>query len=251
MSYDTAKIRQFIRTRFNTEELTIFLFDYFPDVHENMAPGMTKGQRIQYLLDHAKRRNMDDLLAALERERPDVYPQADFMPQHAQKKQPVTPIARNPRQIFISHAHQDAELAHQLADDLEADGWTTWIAPNSIQPGEKWVEAISRGLDGSGLFVLLLTPDAVKSSWVRDETNVAIELKNEGELQFLPLQIKPCKLPALWRAYQRIPFRGGYDAGLLTLLTRLNGEQPATKKPQKTIKPRIEFIQPPPQKKII
>ncbi|MCP5100808.1 MAG: formylglycine-generating enzyme family protein, partial [Chloroflexi bacterium] len=32
---------------------------------------------------------------------------------------------------------------------------------------------------------------------------------------------------------------------------RLNGEQPATKKPQKTIKPRIEFIQPPPQKKII
>ncbi|MCP5095817.1 MAG: TIR domain-containing protein [Chloroflexi bacterium] len=32
------------------------------------------------------------------------------------------------RQIFISHAHQDAELAQRLATDLKKQGFDIWIA---------------------------------------------------------------------------------------------------------------------------
>jgi hypothetical protein len=84
------------------------------------------------------------------------------------------------------------------------------------------VEAINRGLEASGVFVLLLTPEAVASRWVNSETNVAIEMEHEGLLKFIPLQIRPCGVPALWRAYQRIPFRGGYDTGWQALRHRLN-----------------------------
>lgn len=46
-------------------------------------------------------------------------------------------------------------------------GWRAWIAPESILPGEKWAPAINRGLEEGGVFVVALTPAAVKPSWVQ------------------------------------------------------------------------------------
>jgi hypothetical protein len=39
------------------------------------------------------------------------------------------------RTVFISHANQDAQFAHRLADDLRRLGAQVWIAPESIRPG--------------------------------------------------------------------------------------------------------------------
>jgi formylglycine-generating enzyme required for sulfatase activity len=135
--------------------------------------------------------------------------------------QPPGPAKRNPRQVFISHAHQDAAFAQRLAADLRTRGWPVWLAPDSIQPGEKWVEAINRGLEESGVFVLALTPAAVNSRWVQSETNVAIKLEHQGEIRFIPLEIEPGHVPYLWQAYQRVAFRPSYEAGLQALLRQL------------------------------
>ena len=125
--------------------------------------------------------------------------------------------------MFISHAHQDAAFAHRLAADLAAAGWRTWLAPDNILPGEKWVEAIGRGLDGSGVFLVALTPAAVASRWVRTETNAAIEREMGGEVCFVPLEVAACASPTLWNVYQRVRFRDRYEDGLRELLNRLDG----------------------------
>ena len=135
----------------------------------------------------------------------------------------IAPAGRDPRQVFISHAHQDAEFAHRLAADLGSAGWRAWIAPESIQPGEKWVEAIGRGLDDSGVFVVALTPAAIGSPWVKIETNAAIELEVGGVVQFIPLDVAACAVPILWNGYQRVSFRGRYEDGLQALWGRLSG----------------------------
>ncbi len=120
---------------------------------------------------------------------------------------PIAPPERNPHQIFLSYAHQDAEFAHQLAADLRRHDWQVWIAPDSIYTGEDWVDAINRGLAESGIFLLVLTPDAVKSRWVNSETNAAISLQHQDVLHFIPLKVKPTVgVPALWQTYQWIPF---------------------------------------------
>ncbi|RMD96907.1 MAG: TIR domain-containing protein [Bacteroidetes bacterium] len=226
MNHETNDIRRFIQNRFSDPELDSFCFDYFPDVKNNFTVGMSKSQKVQMLLEHCQKHGRwQDLRAALERERPAAFAQeVGSAPQVVPPPQPGQPPQRNPRQIFISHAHQDADFAHRLADDLQQRGWQPWIAPDSIRPGEKWVEAINRGLAESGIFVLVLTPDAVNSGWVRDETNVAIELQREGKLRLLPLLLKPCDLPPLWRVYQQIPFQTDYDKGLEALLTELQPE---------------------------
>ena len=223
MEIETAVIRQFLRERFDDEELDALCFDYFADVQHDFTLGMAKGQKIQLLLDHCRRQNrLPDLLAALERERPDLY-KAHFGEAVIVHKTAVhpKPHPRNPRQIFISHANRDADLAHGLAQDLRAHGWQVWIAPDSIQPGEKWVEAIGRGLEESGVFVLVVTEDAVASRWVKHEANLAIQLETKGKMRFFPLLVELAETPLMWQAYQFLTFTADDDSGLKELLARL------------------------------
>jgi formylglycine-generating enzyme required for sulfatase activity len=221
MTADTADIRQYLTSAYSDEELTTICWDYFRNVSNNFAEGMTKGQKIQLLLDHCQRRDlMPNLLAALERDRPDQY-RKRFAPLVAESGPAAAPRGRDPHQVFISHAHEDAEFAHRLAADLQARGWRAWIAPDSIRPGEKWAEAIDRGLDESSVFVVVLTPFAVSSGWVKTETYAAIELAQRGEALFIPAEVAGCKPPMTWRAFQWIPFAGRYESGLTELLAAI------------------------------
>lgn len=226
----TTIIRDFIVAHFDDEELKHLSFDYFPDAYHEFTTGMRKSQMVQILLESCRRqKRLPALLAALERERPRQYAVyfAEEVQSAAASPQPIEPAVPNSKQVFISYAHQDATFAQKLATDLRQNGRSVWIAPGSIRPGEKWLEAISRGLVESGVFVLVLTDTAVASPWVRDETNVAIELSKEGKLRFIPLEVESCDIPPLWRVYQRIPFQASYEAGLRALLAELDPDHVA------------------------
>jgi len=126
-----------------------------------------------------------------------------------------------PKQVFISHATKDAQFAHRLADDLQRLGVRVWIAPESIRPGESWVSAIERGLNESSHVVVVLTPAALESEWVKKETDVAIAQERRGRIQVIPLDVEPCEVPLLLSSYQMVSFRRDYDAGLSQLVNIL------------------------------
>lgn len=71
------------------------------------------------------------------------------------------------------------------------------------------------------MFVLALTPHAVNSQWVTDETDAAIALEKQGHLRFFSLDVQPCRAPPLWDVYQHVPFRSRYRDGLTALLNIL------------------------------
>ncbi|MCL4261855.1 MAG: SUMF1/EgtB/PvdO family nonheme iron enzyme [Anaerolineae bacterium] len=221
---DRAKLIYFLTEYFSDEEIIMLCLVEFPAVYNDFGSGQRKSQKIADLVAYCYRQGeVERLLAVLQRERPLPYP-THFGPATPRPATPPpAPKVRNPRQVFISHAHQDAELAQRLAADLRARGWPVWMAPDSIQTGEQWVEAVNRGLEESGVLLLLISHAAVNSAWVRRETNVAIELEHQGEIQFYPLEVQPCDLPPLWRGYQRTPFGGRYEAALDKLLARLDG----------------------------
>ena len=233
MTPTTADIRRFLVNTFSDEDLKTLCFDYFRDVYDDFTTGMTKGQMIQLLIERCVRRDaLANLDAALRAERPDQYVKqfGALTPPPVSSTIPAetAPAGHDPRQVFISHAHQDAEFAHRLAADLQRAGWRVWIAPDSIHPGERWVEAIGRGLDGSGVFLVVLTPAALGSRWVRKETYDAIDLEVRGEVRFVPLELEACIVPTMWGSYQRVSFRSRYEDGLRALLSRLSGTPDTT-----------------------
>ena len=126
---------------------------------------------------------------------------------------------------FISHSTRDASLACRLADDLKASGVKVWMAPKSIPPGSQWPEQLSRGLGTSTHFVLLLTPAALESGWVRQEMDTAMILEKRGRLTILILEVEKTPIPAFWEPYQRIPFPD-YATGFANLLEAIGQTPP-------------------------
>ena len=222
-----AQIRDLIHRHFDLEQFRDLCFRLgvsYDDLRGENLPGRI----LDLVLRLNRERRLDDLLTFCAHLRPAVeWP--DLSLEVALDAAPavfVVPV-RNSRQIFFSHARQDADFAYRLAADLRRFGWDVWIAPDSIRPGEKWVDAINRGLAESGVFLLALTPDAVNSKWVHSETNVAISLEHRDLIRFIPLDVQPAAVPALWEAYQWIPFRHDYKAGLQQLLEELQPQEMA------------------------
>lgn len=245
-----VRARKFLQQFFNDEEITTLCFDYFPQVYNNFMPGMDRNRKAMALVSYSQRTNrLEELLAALERERPRDFPKHFAeQPHHIESEsQRKTAIKRNPRQIFVSHAHQDAEFAQRLAEDLRANGWQTWIAPDNILPGEKWVEAINRGLTECGIFVLVVSENALKSRWVESETNAAISLEHRDEMRFVPLALEPVNTPPLWGNYQQISFYDDYDRGLQQLLRHFEGGKQGVKRaaPAQVVEPGVKSDSPP------
>lgn len=220
-----AQIHDLIDDTFSLEEFRDLCFRL--GVKYDHLRGENLPARIRDLVQMMHRqRRLGDLLNFCARLRPRVeWPDPPNAVNLGAAAVPVTTPARNPRQIFLSHARQDADFAHQLATDLSRHEWDVWIAPDSIGSGEGWVAAINRGLAESGIFLLTLTPDAVNSKWVHSETDVAIGLEHDNSLRFIPLDLKPATVPPLWRRYQWVSFQSEYKAGLEELLQALQPEK--------------------------
>ena len=223
MAEDRNALLDFLTRHYTLDGLKTLCFNLFID-YDNLS-GDTKSARGRELILHLERAGrLVDLEAVVGREQPRAF-EREF-----RRPPPIPPIPtrpnRDPRQVFISHAQEDDAFAHRLADDLCGHGWRVWIAPDSIAPGETWVDAINRGLEASATYVLVLTPAASSSPWVNTETNVAISLEHQRLMRFIPLDVAPSSPPPLWTAYQNVPFRGDYGRGLEHLLARLDGRPP-------------------------
>ncbi len=224
---EVAELRNFIVEHFSREELELFCADYFRDVYQEYeGSNLSKSQWAHRLVEYCvRRRQLMNLRAALQKERAEPFARRfTLIPIADQVRR-----ARDPRQVFISYAHEDAPVARRLAADLRRHGYPVWIAPEGIQPGESWVSAIERGLSESGIFLALLSPAAVKSQWVKSETKLAIQLEHQGKLRLVPMMLKSCDpslLSSFLTSYQIIPVASRYEQALAELLVEL-GSPPA------------------------
>jgi len=100
MNMNSSEIRQFLATAFNDEELTMLCFDHFRAVYQNFSTGMTKGQKVQLLLDYCIRRAvLPQLLTTLNSERPQQF--TDWSSQ----------LTSRDDSTFLSQAEDSASLA--------------------------------------------------------------------------------------------------------------------------------------------
>ena len=74
MAPNTAELRKFLTNHFSSDEFSALCYDYFREVYNTFASDMGGGQRVQALIEHVQRRELEPrLLQILQRERPDQY----------------------------------------------------------------------------------------------------------------------------------------------------------------------------------
>ncbi len=80
------------------------------------------------------------------------------------------------KDIFVSYSRHDQEFVIRLAEDLNAHVAGVWFDQSTIQAGQNWHDEILEGIRECKAFVLVLSPDAVESRYVREELDKALEL---------------------------------------------------------------------------
>jgi hypothetical protein len=92
--------------------------------------------------------------------------------------------------VFISHSTRDSAFVDKLVERLRDHYVTTWYAPRHM-PGGYFLEGIRRALCDCDWFAVVLTPDALGSEWVRQETEEAMaDPRFRGRV--IPILAAPC-----------------------------------------------------------
>lgn len=98
----------------------------------------------------------------------------------------------NGRAVFISYSHADATLAAKIEYELSKRDISVSRDMAFLLPGQDWAEAIQQEVTGTDSFVVLISPSAAQSPWVRHEVSWAI---NEYAARGLVKSIIPVVLP--------------------------------------------------------
>lgn len=91
--------------------------------------------------------------------------------------------------IFLSYCSADRDIARKLVDSLSAEGLSVWW-DDRLTPVEQWDRLIEKEIHAATAILVLWTPRAFESDWVRVEANFGHERK-----KLLQARIEDCDVP--------------------------------------------------------
>src|SRR5947209_3176557 len=120
--------------------------------------------------------------------------------------------------VFISYARTETAFVDRLEADLQARNFRTWVDRRKLEGGQEWLDKIQRAIEQCQVLLVVLSPEAVASQYVRMEYRHA---QRKGKLM-IPLDYRPCpEVPLDLNDIQWINFAKPYEEGLNELLIAL------------------------------
>jgi hypothetical protein len=104
---------------------------------------------------------------------------------------PFTAYQGDDPYIFVSYAHEDADLVFPEMQRLNTAGFNVWY-DEGIRPGSTWREEVALALTESKLFIYFVTENSVKSENCQQELNFALS----RERKILAVHLSAVKLTA-------------------------------------------------------
>lgn len=98
--------------------------------------------------------------------------------------------------VFISHSSTDKKFVRMLKDALLENSIQTWLDEDQLDLGDSLVTKLESALDTSSHLVIILSPSAVKSDWVKYELKKALDNQRTGLVQkIIPIKYRECEIP--------------------------------------------------------
>jgi toxoflavin biosynthesis protein ToxD len=123
--------------------------------------------------------------------------------------------------IFVSHSHKDEVFTERLVADLHLAGAEVWVDVAGLTHGN-FMQRIDEALAQCEWMVLVLTPNAVASQYVKDEVYAALVRVTQGYMRdVIPVLAAPCApgtIPPQWDAQHRYDATNDYSVALAGVL---------------------------------
>jgi hypothetical protein len=84
------------------------------------------------------------------------------------------PRADLPREVFLSHASKDRRIASRIGSILRAHGVPVWYSETNLIGAQQWHDEIGEALARCDWFLIVLSPQATRSKWVKRELLYAL-----------------------------------------------------------------------------
>ena len=128
------------------------------------------------------------------------------------------------KKVFISYSHEDRKFVQELAHALHEAGEDVWWDQWELLPGDSLVKKIfEEGLAKAKAFVVVLSPNSVKSDWVREELDHATIRRIEGVTRVIPVIWQDTEIPPALRSLMWLDMREDFQAGLSRLINAIHG----------------------------
>jgi len=131
---------------------------------------------------------------------------------------------------YISHKSDCKPWVKTLANNLKAQGFDVFLDEWEIQPGKSWLHDLSLGLNKSQKGILVITPNAMDSGWVKTEyETMLIRMKKDPTFQIIPVVLaKPIPDFPFIETIQWIDFSdpGNYNQAFYRLVCALENKTP-------------------------
>ncbi len=129
-------------------------------------------------------------------------------------------VRGRPTEVFLSHASVNRVFARTAARVLRRHGLPVWYSETNLAGAQQWHDEIGQALRRCDWFLLVLSPHAVASPWVKRELVFALNDRRYHD-RIVPLYYKTCDYSALsWvlDSIQRVEFRRRHGEGFRELL---------------------------------
>jgi hypothetical protein len=125
-----------------------------------------------------------------------------------------------PHEVFLSHSDRDRPFVTELAAMMRRHGIPVWYSRTNILGAQQWHDEIGAALRRCDWFILVLSPNAVESIWVKRELLFSLQ-QNRFEDKIIPLLYQPCDYERLsWTLslFQIVDFTQTVEQGCHDLL---------------------------------
>lgn len=108
--------------------------------------------------------------------------------------------------VFLSYAAADRRMADRLASDLAKKGLSVWTDREQLRPGANIVESITKAIQGTSNFIVLVSSKTANSPWLSSELAVALASKGERPgRRIIPAIVEAgTELPPFLRTFQAL-----------------------------------------------
>lgn len=151
--------------------------------------------------------------------------------------------------VFISHKSDQKTWVRILARNLKKAGFSVFLDEWCLIPGQSIAECLSTGLNNSRKGILVVTPEAMESGWVKNEYFSMIHRRNrENHFSVIPVLLSsempqvPFMDDILWIDF-RDPGPGKYREAFYKLYCALKDMAPGS---GNTLDINLEFSEPSP-----
>lgn len=98
--------------------------------------------------------------------------------------------------VFISHSSADKKFVRTLKSDLNENGIDTFFDEDSLEYGDSLKERLEHAIKESSHFIIILSINAIKSNWVKDELEEALTLFDKKTIaKIIPIKYRECVVP--------------------------------------------------------